>query len=36
MLMSTTHKFKQTKSFGDRFKTNFLLVIQKSGNSNYD
>jgi len=36
MFVSTTHKFKQIKSVGDRFKTNFLLVIQKSGNSNYE
>jgi hypothetical protein len=36
MFVSTTHKFKQIKSVGDRFKRNFLLVIQKSGNSNYE
>ncbi len=36
MLVSIPHKFKQPNIFSDRFKINFLLVIQKSGNSNYE
>jgi hypothetical protein len=36
MLVSIPHKFKQPNIFSDRFKINFLLVIQKSGNYNYE